>query len=45
MHITKSVIYLPLNISDGGDLTHDGVLKSLLAAMYNDVKYKSMIKI
>lgn len=45
MHIMEDVVYFPLNISDKFDIIHNKNLKNLLAKIYNNSKYKTMVKV
>lgn len=45
MHMRKNVVYFSLDISDGVNITDDRDLKGFLATMYNNGKYKTIIRI
>lgn len=41
----EDIVYFPLNISNRIDVSYDRDLKDLLAAICNDGKYETMIKV
>lgn len=45
MHILEDVIYFSLDIVDGIDIAYDRDLKSFLAAMCNDGKHETMVRV
>lgn len=45
MHIMKNIVYFPLDISNKIDITYTKDLKNLLATIYNDGKYKIIVKV
>lgn len=45
MHIIKNIVYFPMDVSNKIDVTYNKDLKNLLAIIYNNDKYETMVKI